>query len=109
MHPFVIVMIAFLLPVFFVALLLGPIYIGLSASLYFYYQVTDIEQYIYDPNYVLGVHEALYEFAVETGFSQPLMDFTIPVYAPVAAGIIFSLASIIFLIRYIRNIFILTS
>ena len=101
----VILMIALILPTFFFVLMVGPVYIGLCASLYFFYKMDDFATYIYDPNYVLGVHEGLYDFGMEKGFFYDIEGFTIPVYGPVFAGIIVGLILSYIFISYIRNIF----
>jgi hypothetical protein len=103
MNSFQLVLFVFVLPATLFLVIVGPLYIGICGSLYFFYNMKDISSYIYRPQYVLGMQESLYKYWLANKASLTIADFIVPVYGPVLLGIIVSLFMVYRLIQFVRN------
>lgn len=109
MNPALLIIIAITLPTLFFALLLGPIYLGMCGSVYFYYDMTDWKEYVYNPDYVIGIHQGLYQYWLAHKAQLGIMNFFVPAWGPVLVGICGALWLIYRFVKYLTNIFKLQS
>lgn len=109
MNPLIMIVLALFLPLFFFALLFGPFYLGMCSSLYFYYDMSNFSEYLFEMDYVMGIHQGFWEFLFDPESSVSFTGFILPVYLPVLIGTALSLYLTYKMVSYIRNIFVLST
>jgi hypothetical protein len=105
MNPALMFIVAITLPTLFLALLIGPIYLGMCGSVYIYYDMKDWKEYIYNPDYVIGIHQGLYQYWEAHKSQLGIMDFIVPAWGPVALGVLGSCWLLYRFGKYLSNIF----
>ena len=105
MNPVLLLMMIIIMPVMFFSIMFGPLYLGMCGSLYFFYNMKDIQAYLYNPHYVIGMQQSLYQYWEKNSASLTLIDFIIPVWGPVLLGFLLSTYLTQRFINYLRNIF----
>jgi hypothetical protein len=105
MNPVLLILMVFIMPTVFFAVMFGPLYLGMCGSLYFFYHMQDIQAYLYRPNFVLGMQQSLYQYWVKNSAALSFTDFIIPVWGPVLLGLLLSIYMTKRFIDYLKNIF----
>lgn len=107
MNPGLTILLSLFLPLVLVLLLVAPVYLGMLVGLYLQYGDA-VLGYVLRPDYVLSVYMGLYDYWEKNADALKFMDFTLPTFGPLAAGILLGLGLFIYLIRYLKNIFIMS-
>ncbi len=108
MNPGMLTFLAVMLPVLLLLLLFGPIYAGMCAGLYFYYGPESMP-YFYNPLQVVEVYSTLYDYWQANKAALTFRDFLLPAFGPLLGGVMIGFFLLWWFIRYIRNIFLLSS
>jgi hypothetical protein len=104
MHPLLALFLLVTVPLLFVLLAAGPIYVAVCAASVLYYG-TEMQAYIYNPAYMLDLYRGLLLYATEYAATLSFSDFVLPVLVPLLIGALVGLGLVLLLARYIRNIF----
>jgi hypothetical protein len=98
-------MLVLVVPTMFFATIFGPLYLGMCGSLYFFYHLTDISSYVLKPNYVLALHQSLYQYYIKNSAVLTFNDFMVPVWGPILLGFLLSLFCTYRFIQFLKNAF----
>lgn len=107
MHPMLMFVIALLIPVVIVAMVFLPVHLGFLAALYAQYGESAL-QYKYQFFNTLKLYRQLYEYWSAHGDQLDFVSFTLPTLGLPALGILVSLYGTYRIVKYIRDIFVLT-
>ena len=104
MHPGLIVFLSIFMPFFFILLLLGPVYGGAYAGVYFYYGADVAHDALY-PDYLYQTYAALWHYWMQHSGAVSWVHFVIPAFGPLAGGFLGSILMMFLFVKYIHGIF----
>lgn len=104
MHPGLIVFLAMFMPFVFILLLVGPVYAGGYAGIYFFYGADVAADALY-PDYLYETYAGLWDYWMQNKAVVSYMKFVLPAFGPLALGFIGSILTMWFFVKYIRGIF----
>ena len=107
MHPLLMFAIALLIPLVIVTMVFLPIHLGFLSALYVQYGEQAL-QYKYQFFNTIKLWRQLYEYWSVNSAQLDLVDFTLPTLGLPALGVLISLYGTYRIIKYIRDIFVLT-
>lgn len=107
MHPMLMFSIALLIPIVIVAMVFLPAYISVLIALYVQYGEQAL-QYKYQFFTTIKLYRQLYEYWTANSAQLDLVEFTLPTIGIPAIGLLLSLYGTYRLVKYIREIFVLT-
>lgn len=105
MNGLQLLMLVLVIPVVFFATIFGPLYLGMCGSIYFFYNLTDVFSYIAKPNYVIALHQNLYQYYIKNSALLTFNDFMIPVWGPIFLGALLSLFCTYRFIQFLKRAF----
>lgn len=108
MSPNLFFLLAVLIPLFLPLLFVGPLYLGLVAGVYLNYGDPILEN-AFNVGYILTVFEGLYDYYSANADKVSFLDFTLPIFGPPIIGLLIGTGLLIYFIRYLRNLFIMSS
>lgn len=104
MHPGLIVFLAIFMPFIFALLLLGPVYAGGYAGIYFFYGADVAEAALY-PDYLYETYAGLWQYWMQHKEAVSYIKFVLPAFGPLVLGFIGSFVIMGLFVKYIRGIF----
>ena len=107
MNPFIILLIALLIPVVVVAAVFLPFYISVVVAVYMQYGDA-ILPHKYNVSTIFDIYGKLFEHWQKNSDLVDLWDFTAPTLGIPAIGILLSLYGTYRLVKYVRDIFTLS-
>lgn len=108
MNPNLFFVLAVLIPLFLPLLFIAPLYLGILAGVYLNYGNPVLENAV-NIGYVLTVFEGLYDYYMANSDSVSFFGFALPVFGPPILGLLIGTGLLVYFIRYLRNLFIMSS
>lgn len=107
MNPMLMFAIALLIPIVIIVMVFLPAYTSLVLALYIQYGEQSL-QYKFEFFTTIKLYRRLYEYWETNSAQLDLVEFTLPTIGIPALGILLSLYGTYRLVKYIREIFVLT-
>lgn len=104
MNPFLLLTLAFVLPLVMMILLAGPIYAGGYAGLILLYGM-EVSAAAMQVDYQLSVYQGLLRYWQTHPGEVTVLDFILPAFGPLAIGLLSGVAFFTLFVRYLRRVF----